>query len=308
MTENSNKLAYFEGGFVPLLQANVNIQTHALQYGTACFGGIRGYWNKDQEQLFLFRLGEHYKRLENSARILFMKSPLSLDKMCEVTTELVRKNGYRQNIYIRPFLYKSALRISPRLHDVEDNFAIYTLPLDDYLDTNNGLRCCVSSWQRINDNTIPTRAKASGGYINSALAKSEAVLHGFDEAIFLDDKGNISEGSAENIFIVRDGKLITSSETSSILEGITRRTIINLARDEFGLEVIERDIARTELYVADEVFFSGTGVQIAWIKEIDYRIISGGKIGPISEKLQKLYFSIVTGNNSKYSDMLTKIY
>jgi branched-chain amino acid aminotransferase len=301
------KFAYFEGQIVPLEQANVNIQTHALQYGTGAFAGIRGYWNEQQKEIWLFRVRDHYQRLHNSARILMMKPPLSVDEMVDTTVELIRKNESEQNIYIRPILYKSALQLSPRLHDVQDDFAIYTLPLNDYLDTDGGLRCMVSSWRRISDNVIPTRAKATGGYINSALARSEADLNGFDEAIFLDENGYVSEGSAANLFIVRNGILITSPKTASILEGITRRSLLQLAQ-ELNIPIEERDISRTELYVADEAFFAGTGVQMAWIKEIDYRVIGDGNKGEITKKLNELYYQIVRGESSTHSEWRTPVY
>ena len=185
--------------------------------------------------------------------------------------------------------------------------AIYVLKLDDYLDTTNGLSTCISSWRRIEDTMIPTMSKASGGYVNSALAKSEAVQNGFDEAIFLDGRGLVSEGSAENIFIVRNNQLITPSLDSSILEGITRRTIIELAKS-LNLIVVERNITRSELYIADEIFFSGTGVQVAWVKSVDRRVIGSGSIGPISRKLQDLFFNVVKGNEKEFSHWCTPVY
>ncbi|MDH4128240.1 MAG: branched-chain amino acid transaminase [Spirochaetota bacterium] len=300
--------AYFQGKIIPTNEANISIKTHALQYGTGCFCGIRAYWNEKENQLYAFRLKDHYKRFHDSAKILMMKPKLSIEELIEITRKLLAKNEYRQNSYIRPIMYKSALALSPRLHDIEDDIAIYTLPMDDYLDINNGLKCKVSSWIRITENMIPTRSKATGGYINSALAKSEAILNGYDEAIFLDHNGNISEGSAENIFIVRDGKLITPSFTDSILEGITRRSIIEIAKNEMKIDIQERTIGRSELYIADEAFFCGTGVQIAWIKEIDKRVIGKGEIGPITKKIRETYFNIVTGNNKSYKNWLTEVY
>lgn len=306
--ENSGKYAFFDGKIVNIEDATVNIMTHALQYGTACFSGLRGYWNEDKKDIFLFRPKDHYKRMAGSARILQMELPGQNKDLLDWTIELIRKENWQQNIYIRPFLYKSDLSLSPRLHNVGNTFSIYTLSLDDYLDVNAGLTTIISSWQRISDQAIPTRSKASGGYINSALAKSEALMAGKDEAIFLNSKGNIAEGSAENIFMVRDGKLITPSLDQDILEGIVRRSIIEIAQKEFGLEVIERPIAPTELYIADELFFSGTGVQVAWIKEVDYRQISNGKIGPISKKIQDLFFNIVSGKKPKYENWITSVY
>ncbi len=308
MKNSAGKIAFFKNQFVPIEEANINIQTHALQYGTGAFGGIRAYWNEKEQQLWVFRLEDHYKRLLQSSRILFMNPGYALEDLKKITVELLAKNNWKQNVYLRPFVYKSALELSPRLYNVDDSFAIYTLALDDYLDINSGLRCCVSSWQRINDNAIPTRSKATGGYINSALAKSEASLNGFDEAIFLDANGMVSEGTAANLFIVRDNVLITAPKTASILEGITRRTLLQIAKEQLNLTIEERDISRTELYIADEVFFSGTGVQLAWIKEIDHRTIGNGGIGPVSTKLRQLFFSIVTGNSELYPQWRTPVY
>lgn len=300
--------AYFKGKIVPASEAKINIKTHALQYGTGCFGGIRGYWNENKEQLFIFRLEDHYKRLHNSAKILMMNLKLSIDELINITLEVVRKNNWKESVYIRPFLYKSELSLSPRLHDVQDDIAIYTLPVDKYFDDNEGLHCKVSSWRRVEDNMIPTRAKVTGGYINSALAKSDAILDGYNESIFLDHSGNVSEGSAENIFIVRNGQVITPTLSDSILEGITRRSIIEIMKNELNINVIERSIGRTELYIADEIFLSGTRAQMEWVKKIDNRIIGTGDIGPITKQIQELYFNIVTGNNSKYNHWLTRVY
>lgn len=298
---------YFEGQFIPLRDANLSVRTHALQYGTSCFGGIRGYWNEQKQNLFLFRLRDHYRRLKQSGRILQMKTDHSIDEYIDITLNVLRKGEWKENVYLRPFLYKSALELSPRLHNVEDQFALYAIPLNDYLDTQKGLEVCVSSWIRISDNQIPTRSKANGGYINSALAKSEAMQNGFDEAIFLDIHGNVSEGSAENIFLVRDGILITPPFESSILEGITRRSILQLAA-EAGIPVQERIVTRTELYVADEAFFAGTGVQVAWIREVDRRQIGNGTIGPITKKLQEAFFSLVKGELDAHKEWLTPVY
>ncbi|MCR9140848.1 MAG: branched-chain amino acid transaminase [bacterium] len=300
-------IAYHQGAYKALSECKVNMATHALQYGTMVFGGVRGYYNEDRKNLFLFRLNDHFQRLHRSARIMQMQAPLSAEQMIDIALELARRNQYRKNVYFRPFIYKSALQLSPRLHDVEDDFAMYTIPLNDYLDTSRGMRAAVSSWRRIDDNIIPTRSKASGGYINSALAKSEAVQNGFDEAIFLDTRGFVSEGSAENIFLVRDGALITPHLAASVLEGITRRSIIQIAKDQ-GIEVIERDVGRTELYIADEVFFCGTGAQLAWVAEIDRREIGDGEIGPITQRLRDIFMRTVNGENDDYRDWLTPVY
>jgi branched-chain amino acid aminotransferase len=297
-------VAYFRGEYRKLGECNVNIATHALQYGTMVFGGIRGYYNARKNNLFLFRLPDHFRRLSKSAHIMQMKPPLSAEEMAAVTVELARRNESRSNTYFRPCIYKSALQLSPRLHDVPDDFFMYSIPLDDYLDTTRGLRTAVSSWRRIDENIIPTRSKAAGGYINSALAKSEAVQNGFDEAIFLDMRGFVSEGSAENLFLVREGTLITPPLSSAVLEGITRRTIIELAKDA-GVPVVERDVARTELYIADEVFLCGTGAQVAWVSEVDRRIVGDGEIGPITSKLRETFLAAVTGEEERYARWLT---
>ena len=296
-------IAYHQGQYRPLDECQVNIMTHALQYGTMVFGGVRGYHDGASGRLYIFRLRDHVARLLQSARIMQMRCPLNEAEMADVILELARRNGYRANVYFRPFIYKSALQLSPRLHDVPDDFSVYSLPLDDYLDTRKGLRAMVSSWRRIDENIIPTRAKVSGGYANSALAKSEAVQNGFDEAIFLDGRGFVSEGSAENIFMVRSGVLITPPVTASVLEGITRRSIIEIARAE-GIPVLERDIARAELYIADELFFTGTGAQVAWISEVDRRTIRDGTIGPITEQLQTIFNAAVRGADERYRNWL----
>ncbi|MBL8035101.1 MAG: branched-chain amino acid transaminase [Leptospiraceae bacterium] len=307
MSDFENKPAWFDGKYVLLKDANINIRTHALQYGTAFFGGLRAYYNKNKNNLYLLRLEDHHTRLRQSARILQMHWAMPYDEFRDITVNLLRQGEWRQNCYLRPFIYKSELTMSPRLHNVEDKFALYAIPLDDYLDTKRGLKAAVSSWVRISDNQIPARAKASGGYINSALAKSEALENGFDEAIFLDQRGFVSEGSAENIFIVRNGRLITPGIASAILEGITRRTVLSMAKD-MGIECEERDVSRTELYTADEVFFSGTGAQIAWIESIDRRKIGDGSIGPITRKLQDTFFRFAAGEIEQYMHWLTPVY
>jgi len=307
MQDFESKPAWFDGKFVALKDANLNIRTHALQYGTAFFGGMRAYYNTKSKNLFLVRLEDHHARLRQSGRMLQMHWNMPYDEFKDITLKLLREGDWRENCYLRPFIYKSELSLSPRLHNVEDKFALYAIPLNDYLDTTRGMRAAVSSWTRLSDNQIPARAKATGGYINSALAKSEALENGFDEAIFLDHRGFVSEGSAENIFLVRNGKLITPGTSSSILEGITRRTVMEIAAD-LGIETVERDISRTELYVADEVFFTGTGAQIAWIESIDRRQIGAGTIGPITEKLRNTFFAYASGELPQYMKWLTPVY
>jgi len=246
--------AFFHNQFMPLKEAKVGILTHALHYGTGCFEGIRGNWNPEEKQLFIFRAKEHYERLQQSCRILRVKLPYSIDKLCNLTTKLVEKSGYREDVYIRPLASKSAERIGVRLHDVEDDFLIIVTTLPAYLDMEKGVRCCISSWRRVDDTMIPARAKISGIYVNSALAKSEAIERGFDEAILLTQDGHVSEGSGENIFVVINGKLITPPSSDNILMGITRDTVIQLACKELDLETIERSLDRSELYISEEAF------------------------------------------------------
>ncbi len=281
--------------------------TNALQYGTGIFGGIRGYYNKQGKFLSLFRIDDHYKRFLSSLKIIGVNIAYDKEKLKKITLELVRKNKPKTDTYIRPFAYAGSTNLSPNLErDNTFSFALYMMPLGEYLSIDKGLSVAVSSWRRVSDNAIPARGKISGSYINSALARKEATERGFDEAILLTEDGYVSEGSAENIFIVRDGVLITPPVTDDILEGITRRTILQLAKD-LHIPAEVRSIDRTELYLADEAFFSGTGVQVAWIGKIDNRVVGSGQRGPVSAKLQDLYFSIVRGEEKNYSGWCTKI-
>ena len=302
-----DKPCFLGGEYIPLKDANVNIQTHALQYGTACIGGIRGYWNDQKKELYLFRIEDHFKRLSDSAKILFMKLPYTTEELVDHTKTLVQRGDWRQNIYIRPILYKSSDELTPIMHLVKDDFAMYIIPLNDYIDVNRGIKVSISSWCRLSDNQIPARAKASAGYLNSSLAKTEAVLNGYDEAIFLDESGSVAEGSAENLFIVRENTLITPDVSSNILEGIVRKSVVQLAKD-MNIRVIERRVGRTELYSCDEAFFVGSGVQIAWIKSVDQREINNGKLGEITRKIQNKFFKIVCGYDSGYGRWLTRVY
>lgn len=301
------QFAFFEGEFVPIEKAQVSIMTHALNYGTGCFEGIRAYWNETEEQLLVFRMAEHYQRFHQSVRILKIDLPYSVEQLDEITLELLRREGYRQDTYIRPLAYKSSERIGVRLHDLEDGFALFAVPFGRYVEKEEGADVVVSSWRRISDNAIPARAKVTGAYINSALAKTDAVLSGYDEAIVLNQDGHVSEGSAENLFLVRNGTLVTPPVTDNILEGITRATIIQLAREELGLETVERPVDRTELYVADEAFFCGTGVQVAAIASVDRRPIGNGSMGPVVERIRELYFDVVKGRVTRYRHWCTPV-
>jgi branched-chain amino acid aminotransferase len=300
-------VVFFNGAMTPANEAHVGVMSHALSYGTGCFEGIRGYWNDQTQELYIFRLREHYERLHRSCRIVNINLPYTVDELIAITIDLVRRNHLRENCYIRPFAYKADEIIGVRLNNLEDAFLIYTVPMGDYVATD-GLRCGVSSWRRVDDNMIPARAKISGAYVNSAFAKSEALMNGFDEAIMLTSEGHVSEGSAENIFLLVGGELVTPSASENILLGITRETIMQLARRELDRITRERQIDRTELYVADEIFLTGTGAQICPVIEVDHRPVGTGKIGPLTETLQKTYHEVVRGMRPEYNDWLTPIY
>jgi branched-chain amino acid aminotransferase len=300
--------AFFNKQIVPLSEAKIGIMTHAFNYGTACFEGIRGNWNAEHEIVYLFRVSDHYQRLLKSCRVLKIDVPYTIDELSRLTVELVDKNGYREDVYVRPLAYKSSQAVGVRLHDLEDDFIIFVTPFGDYLDVTKGIKCCVSSWRRIDDNMIPPRAKITGLYVNSALAKTEAFENGFDEAILLTQDGHVSEGSGENIFLVMDGRLVTPPTSDNILVGITRETVIKLAQQELGIETIERPIDRSELYVADECFLTGTAAHVTPVIEIDHRKVGSGKVGEITAKLQNLYFDVIRGRNKKYLDWCTPAY
>jgi len=303
-----NSWVFFEGEFVRYHDVHIGAMTHALHYGTGCFEGIRAYWNQQQEQLFLLQAPAHYERLHRSARILLMEVPHSTGELVDLTLELLRRNDYRGDSYVRPLLFKSAEQIGVQLHGLPDSFLIYTAPFGKYVEIDGGIRCTVSSWRRVPDSALPARAKVTGSYINSALAKSEALENGFDEAIVLTESGHVSEGSAENLFLLKDGSFVTPPVTDDILEGITRRLIIGLIRDELGLPVLERSIDRTELYTCDELFLCGTGAQVSPVIEVDRRPIGDGHVGEFTHELQSIYFSAVRAENPKYLDWSIKVY
>ena len=302
-----NIIVYFDNRFVPLAEAKVSVLTHALNYGTGIFEGIRGYWDEKEEELFVVRVEEHYHRWLANCRILRMELPLNPAQLSELTAELIRRNRFHDNVYVRPLAYKSSARIG--VHpDNKDAFAIVALPFGDYLDSRRGLRVAVSSWRRVEDNAIPGRGKICGAYVNSALAGDEARHNGYDEALLLTEDGHVCEGSAANIFLVRDGALITPPVTDNILEGITRASVMELARREMGLEVIERRVDRSELYIADEAFFTGTAVEIAPIVRVDDRPIGAGQVGLVATALRQFYSDAVRGRLSAYRHWLTPAY
>jgi branched-chain amino acid aminotransferase len=300
--------AYFEGRVVPMGEAKVSIATHALNYGTACFEGIRAYWNEQHGQLYILKLREHYERMANSWNLLRMQPKESIDDLCRITVELVRKHGYRQGVYIRPLAYKASRTIKPTLSSLEDAIAIYTFAMGNYIDISAGLSVCTSSWRRANSNAMPVRAKVTGAYVNSSLAEDDALAAGFDETIMLTHDGTVSEGSSCNIFVMRNGKLATPALSEDILEGITRNALIDMVRDEFGMSVQERRIDRTELYSADEIFLCGTGVQVSPVTSVDRRPVRTGKPGTFTMQLQDMYLLACRGELEKYRDWVTPVY
>lgn len=305
---NLPKYAFFEGKIVPFSEANVSIATHALHYGTGAFGGLRGYWNAKKEELFVFRPIDHFTRLLGSSKMLRMELPYTPADLVGHLTAYLRHEGLRQDCYIRPLIYKSTPTVGVRLHDLDDQLAIFAIPFGQYMEKEEGMHVTVSSWRRIDDNAIPARGKIAGAYVNSALIVSDAKAAGFDDALVLNEDGHIAEAAAANFFIVRNGVAITSPITANILEGITRRSVIQLLQEELGVEVVERDIDRTELYLAEEAFSCGTGYQVAAITRVDYHDVGTGSMGPITRQLRDLYFSIVRGQNEKYASWLVPVY
>jgi branched-chain amino acid aminotransferase len=300
--------AFFEGRVVPLAQANVSIATHALNYGTGCFEGVRCYWNEDQGQLYVLKLREHYQRLLRSCRILKIDLKMSVEELCDATIQMLRANEYHSDVYVRPMAYKSGRMIKVALNKIPDAFACFAVPMGDYLDTTRGLRVTVSGWRRLDDNAIPARGKVTGGYVNTALAVDDAISAGFDDTIMLTNDGHVAEGSSCNLFLVQNGALITPPVSDDILVGITRAAVVQLAREE-EIPVVERRIDRSEIYVADEMFFCGTGVQIAHIGEVDGRFVGdGGQRGPIVERLQQRYLASARGTSPDHADWRTPVY
>ncbi len=299
---------YSNNGFHRYEDAKVGLLTHGLQYGTGCFEGIRGYWSAQENELYLVQLREHYERLAISAKILMMELPHSTDELIRITADLCARNRFETDIYIRPCIFKAAEDIGVRLHGVPDHFAIVPLPFTRYIDASGGLKAGISSWRRADDSAAPPRAKITGLYVNSALAKSEAIANGFDEAIMLSHDGHVAEGSAENIFLVKRGVLYTPDPSQNVLEGCTRRSIMEIARNELNIEIVERSIDRSELYGAEELFFTGTAAGVIYIQSVDRRIVGDGKIGPITKRLCEFYDGAVRGKEPKYSNWLSKVY
>ena len=294
--------AWFQGRCVPFEEAKVSVATHALHYGTGAFGGMRAIPDPNKPGgMLLFRAERHARRLSQSAHLLMAE--LGEDTVMEALTAVLHANKPTTPIYLRPFVYTSDLGIAPRLHNIETDFLIYGLELGDYL-SPDGVSCRISSWTRQEDRSLPLRGKISGAYITSSLAKSEAVASGFDEALLMNTRGKVSEASGMNLFIVRDGRLITPGVDQDILEGITRASVIELARD-MGIEVIERPVDKTELFIADEVFLTGTAAKITPIRQLESTTLSQRR--PLMEKLRTKLVAITEGRDQDYAHWVTRI-
>ncbi len=310
MDTATTKYAYFQGGIVPIEDAKVSVLTHALQYGTGAFGGMRTYWNAEHEDMYIFRPLDHFERLLNSAGLLRMKLDHTPETITQVLIDLLQKEGFQENCYIRPLVYKSEETLSIGLQGIADDLTIVARPLggDSYVNIDRGAHVCFSAWRRVDDNAIPARGKITGAYVNSMLIKNDAVLAGYDDALVLADDGHLSEASAANVFIIRKGVAITPSITSNVLEGIVRRSLIQLLRDELNIEVVERNIDRTEVYIADEIFLCGTGAQVSPVTQVEHRLVGDGQIGPITKRLRALFMDVVYGRVAKYQDWVTPVY
>ena len=297
---------YFEGNYVPLRDARVSVMTHAFLYGTAVFEGIRGYWNADQGVLYGLKVREHMERIRRNAGMLLMEDLPTVDELTEIVLETIRRNGFREDVYVRPCFYKSSPAIGVRLHHLDHDLVVVTMPFGNYIDIDKGVRLMTSSWRRNADDALPARGKIVGGYVNMAFQKSEAELNGYDEALVLTPDGHASEASAANLFIVRDGVLLTPPVTDDILEGVTRKAILELA-GALGVPVEVRSIDRSEIYIADEMFLCGTGVQVSPVIELDHRPVGDGSIGPISRSIKDAYFAAVRGRDPRFSHWLAPI-
>ena len=303
-----NTWVYFEGEFARYHDVKLGLMTHALHYGTGCFEGIRAYWNQRQGQLHLLQAPAHFNRMRHNANVLRMQLPHTTEELVDITVELLRRNQFKSDTYIRPLLYAASEEIGVRFHNLRYGFFIYTTPFGKYVEIEAGIRCMVSSWRRVPDESLPARAKVTGAYAQSALAKTEAVEAGYDEAIVLTIDGHVSEGSAENLFMYKDGVFYTPPVTDDILEGVTRQLIMGMIREELGKTVVERSIDRTELYTCEELLLCGTGAQISPVVEVDRRVVGNGRVGEFTQELQSIYFGAVRGESAKHKDWTIPVY
>ncbi len=302
------KFAFFNGEIVPYENAKVSVLTHGLNYGTAVFGGMRAYWNSEEQELYLFRPYDHFKRFLNSSKLLLMQLGETPESMTEKTIRLLQRENFQCDVYIRPLAYKCDEIIGVKLHGLKDEFSIVSIPAGKYIVNDTSAHVTFSSWRRVDDNTIPARGKISGAYANSALIKTDAVQAGFDEALVLNQDGHLSEGSAMNIFMIRDGVVVTPPITENILEGITRRTAMELIRDEIGLPVVERPIDRTEIYICEEFFMTGTAAEVVAVTRVDHRPIGDGVMGPVTARLREVYGLAARGRMPAYRTWNVPVY
>lgn len=300
--------AYIRKKICKVEEAVIPIQSKAVQYGIGIFSGIRGHWNEEKQNLFLFRLEDHHRRMQEGAQITGMNFPLSYTEFRQILIDLILKNEVKEDLYIRPHLYAASTALTPRFDSNEDDFAVYMISLKDYFDTENGLNVCVSNHTRFDDSAISTKAKLNGAYVSSAFSKTEAVKDGYDEGILLNSNGTVAEAGSANIFGIKDGVVFTPPLSDNILDGITRRSLIELFRNELQVEVREESFDRDALFKFDELFFSGTAAKVAWIKTLDKKQIGDGKMGPLTKKVKELFDEISHGNNKKYEKWLTKVY
>ncbi len=304
----SNAMAFYRGKFQPLSDTTIGLNTQAFLYGTAVFEGIRANWNAEHNELYLFRMGGHYRRLRKSAAALMMDVPVTEEDFSARTVELIQRGNLREDLYVGPMVYKSSTGLSLNLREAEHDFMILALPFGSYFDSNDGLHVTTSSWRRTHDASMPMRAKMTGGYINSALAKSDAELDGHDEALLLNQDGSVAEGSGENVFALLGGTLYTPPSTDNNLIGITQSTIIELASMEFGVPTEERSLTRSELWQADEMFMTGTAAHVAPVLSLDHRPIGSGNVGWLTDGLQRLYGDAIRGRMEAYTKWLTPVY
>ena len=302
------ELAFFSGRVLPYADVRLGLLTHALNYGTAVFGGLRAFWNEDEQELFVFRPHDHFRRFLDSARLLRMELPYQPGDLWTGLRDLLRQQGQKTDLYIRALAFYGDETLGVRLHGLTPQVSIVALPFGHFVPNDDNAHACISSWQRISDNVLPARGKIAGGYVNSALAKSDAQLAGFDEALVLNDDGHVCEGSVENLFVVRGGVVATPPVTQDILEGITRRTVIQLLREDFGVEVVERPIDRTEIYLAEEVFLTGTGVQTVAVTRVDHRPIGSGRMGEIAKRLRPALADVVRGKDARRREWCAPVF
>lgn len=303
-----NWIAFFKGQYVDESEMVISVRAKVVQYGLGVFEGVRAYWNADENQLYVFRAKEHFQRILDSCKILRLQSEFSVDELTEIAVEVLKANHSKTNTYLRPIFFHGSEKLAPVFEDGDTEFAMYSLPLNDYLDTTKPIHVAISSWNRVPDNCIPARAKPTGIYINSALARDEANKNGFHEAVLLSADGSVSEGSGEHIFLVRNGVIYSPPSTQDNLEGITRLTIIEIATNVLGLKFVEKRINRSELYTADEMFFTGTGAEVTPIGSVDRRTVGTGEVGVITKNIQNAFFDVVYGRNPKYKNWLTPVY